>query len=546
MIEKIEISNHKCFNEFSGFSCGNGINIIIGKNNSGKSTLLELIELVVGKVIDSIQPFEGSEIKLTCKTPKYIIKQSVTNTNIDGKFKVEDFLNTSSIYVSIKHNKERNLYCDIEIPQFLNDRILSEFGLWQHNYYKTQIRKINSERDIFKDNLEDEPKLLPNGYGASNYLQVIQNNAHLNGEIINGLFLEVFNEIVEPEISFRKIVSKKNSEKNWEVYFQNKRNDFIPISAMGSGVKTIFLVLANLILVPAYEEKEPKEYVYVFEELENNLHPSLQKRLYNYIRIFQIKNKCQFFLTTHSSTLINFFGEDDDFQLIHIQNDSIHSKTYTITEVSEKVNVIEDLGYSPSDILQTNGIIWVEGPSDRSYISSWLKILIPNYILDVHYSIMFYGGKLLSNLSFTNEYLNENLIPVLRINQNSIVVIDSDRIKPKSKINATKQRINTEIGDDCCWITQGKEIENYLKKSTINKWLKQRKKEIIRSDLDISDNVGNLIKATSSVDYNRNKSKLSREISKHITKKDITYLDLEEKLNGIVSKIKIWNKNNYP
>ena len=36
--------------------------------------------------------------------------------------------------------------------------------------------------------------------------------------------------------------------------------------------------------------------------------------------------------------------------------------------MSDNYDVLDDLGAKASDIFQSNGIIWVEGPSDRIYI----------------------------------------------------------------------------------------------------------------------------------------------------------------------------------
>ncbi|MDZ7816952.1 MAG: AAA family ATPase [Planctomycetota bacterium] len=42
----IKASNFKCFADEQGFDTIKPINVIIGKNNSGKSTLLDILELV--------------------------------------------------------------------------------------------------------------------------------------------------------------------------------------------------------------------------------------------------------------------------------------------------------------------------------------------------------------------------------------------------------------------------------------------------------------------------------------------------------------------
>jgi hypothetical protein len=85
---------------------------------------------------------------------------------------------------------------------------------------------------------------------------------------------------------------------------------------------------------------------------------------------------------------------------------------------------------------------------------------------------MFYGGRLLSHLSLNRDepvLSPEELIKLLRINQNSAIVIDSDRTKRDADINATKKRIaeESEKAGILCWITSGREIENYLAPETI-------------------------------------------------------------------------------
>jgi hypothetical protein len=128
---------------------------------------------------------------------------------------------------------------------------------------------------------------------------------------------------------------------------------------------------------------------------------------------------------------------------------------------------LNDLGIRAADILQANFVIWVEGPSDRIYLNRWITLLAPELVEGIDYSVMFYGGRLLSHLSLSRDeppLSAEELIKLLRINQNSAIVIDSDRTKGDADINRTKARIAKECKEAgvLCWITAGREIENYL------------------------------------------------------------------------------------
>jgi len=90
----------------------------------------------------------------------------------------------------------------------------------------------------------------------------------------------------------------------------------------------------------------------------------------------------------------------------------------------------------------------------------------------VDYSIMFYGGRLLSHLSLEREEFPnpDDLIPLLRINQHSAIMIDSDRSKASDPIRETKERVRVECekAGVPCWITEGREIENYLPSAVIS------------------------------------------------------------------------------
>jgi len=103
----------------------------------------------------------------------------------------------------------------------------------------------------------------------------------------------------------------------------------IPLSKSGSGLKTVFLVLLNLLVVPKIEQKEKSLFTFAFEELENNLHPALLRRLFQYLEDYAIKEKATIFLTTHSSIALDFFGVSDNAQIIRVLHDgeSAHTKT---------------------------------------------------------------------------------------------------------------------------------------------------------------------------------------------------------------------------
>ena len=57
--------------------------------------------------------------------------------------------------------------------------------------------------------------------------------------------------------------------------------------------------------------------------------------------------------------------------------------------------------------MQANSVIWVEGPTDRIYLNHWIQPVDPALKEGLHYSIMFYGGRLLSHLTANDPEVDE-------------------------------------------------------------------------------------------------------------------------------------------
>ena len=146
------------------------------------------------------------------------------------------------------------------------------------------------------------------------------------------------------------------------------------------------------------------------------------------------------------------------------------------------------------------------------------------------------------------EEAETNLVNLLRVNPNIIVVCDGDRTAKDSDIKGRVKRINREvqkIPDAHIWITDAKEIENYIPGSVLDKALDlsglhdpeqyenffPRKKACSESYIEANLNRRNV-----------HKEDLARSSVPHMTN-DImaNRFDWKEQMKEIVTRIESWN-----
>lgn len=222
----------------------------------------------------------------------------------------------------------------------------------------------------------------------------------------------------------------------------------LPLERLGTGVDEIIMI--------AVAATVNESCVLCVEEPELHLHPLIQRQLLQYL-VEETEN--QYFVSTHSAHLLN--ATNGAVHRVHLEGG--HSTVESVADVRKCFQLVRDLGYQASDLLQANAVVWVEGPSDRVYLRHWLAEVDARLVEGLHYSIMFYGGGLLSNLTASDEEVAD-FIDLTRINQHIAVMMDSDKAKPRDRVGKTKRRVREEVEKrgGVAWITKGREIENYL------------------------------------------------------------------------------------
>jgi len=539
----LKIKNYKCFGEeFQGFEGIYPINIIIGRNNSGKSSLVDLIKY-------AIKPYDLRPLAHKNQNPEVIFTAPLLEEDVKKVFKP----GTSGGEIGRDHwgfgqkwvGEKITLMLDfsgakkfVELTESLPDfakRFEGQFAETFPNPFARRIFKhLKAERDIHPEG-DNEGGVNENGQGATNIIQKFINKASLPSRVVEIIMLDELNKIMQPDATFSDIVVQQLANNKWEIYLEENEKGRIALSESGSGLQTVLLVLIFLYLVPIIENEPLSRYVFAFEELENNVHPALQRRLFLYLRDIALKKKTCMFITTHSSVPIDLFSNDKEAQLIHTIHDGKKATVNRVEAYVQRQGILDDLDVRASDLLQSNGVVWVEGPSDRLYFNRWIEIWTNSELREgAHYQCVFYGGRLLAHLtaSLPDEERNE-LIKILLVNRNAIIMIDSDKRNRAHRINITKKRIREEIEKigALCWITKGREVENYIPQAAIAALYNNSNTKQVDQYQSFSDYLDK-IKKGEGKKFLSNKVVFAELVSLHFKRENLkSVLDLAERLH---------------
>ena len=408
-LRKIKIKNFKCFPQFE-LEFNSGINIVVGNNEEGKSTLLEAVHLALTGYYCG-RPIQ-SEIS------QYLFNKDVVREYIDTT-RSKKFVQPPSIEIEVffddstapdfegdKHS-DSNICKKSEGFRFLiaySEKYNEEYQhfLSQADYQVSSlpIEYYNAQWVSFSRDDTITPRSIPvksamidsSGYryqnGSDVYVSRIVRDI-LNADEVTSIaqahrrmrdsfncdksIISINKRIEEeneaslkevPNISLSVDLGTKNT---WERTLMTTIGE-IPYTFVGKGSQCI--VKTELALT---HKKAQKAQIILIEEPESHLSFSLL----NYL-ISRIQEKCsgrQIIISTHSSFVANKLGLDS---LILLQNGSCVKLTELKTEESKKSGKSDDVkdffmklsGYDTLRMVLCQKAILVEGDSDELIVQA--------------------------------------------------------------------------------------------------------------------------------------------------------------------------------
>ncbi len=564
-VRSLSISGYRSFGKntqrFEQFS---KVNLFIGKNNCGKSNVLRFIN-------DIYQHLTANNKISLDRLDNHIPSNATFQFGISFSLEEDNKIFSLEEFSHISEKIDSNIYKKTILEIFSNKAKIDdtldtwfEFGFDKKLVNSSWIEALSMIQDHDMRNLWTQ---LTRASGGNRHISwEPETLSRITPRLIpiNSVMIPAIRKVGEKGsvsecFSGEGIIEKLVKLQNPDVHSQNDRKKFdlinhflqsvtdnsnakieiphdrdtilvhmdgktLPLESLGTGIHEVIILASAATILD--------ETVICMEEPELHLNPILQKKL---IRYLLDKTSNQYFITTHSSAFLDSPGAET----YHISLKNGESIIQRASSDNHRSEICRDLGYQPSDLLQANCVIWVEGPSDRIYINYWLNELDSSLTEGIHYSIMFYGGRLISHLSGNDiDESTRDFISLRRLNRRSVIVIDSDKDKSTTRINTTKKRLKDEFdkGPGYAWITKGREIENYLPVEEIKKALNK-----CHPDAQLMSKFGtydNTLTIKSKCGKKTQGSKVNT--AKHITKNgapDFSVLDLKSQLNKLIKFI---------
>lgn len=433
-IKKLIIKNYKIFKELT-IEMNNEMNIFIGENNTGKTTLLDAIQLVMTQKLNGVPIMQ----QLTCDwfnkeirdeyvhqisnhqdAPLPVILIEVYFLDEKDNVQLNKFRGTNNssksdeIGIQLKIEFDQETYSD-NYEEMLKQNQITDIPI---DFYKVEF--VNFAGSKFSPLLMSEKIGIINTtkkdyYFNSNKLITENSNNLLNNNKNHNIatqyknvrrqFNEKYPNIVTSG-SFKDLDFLKNKEIRLNLKEENIdewKNEFelmidgIPYRYNGTGTQ-------NMIKSELFVNNNKDIDILLVEEPENNLAYTNMCILVN--RLFS-NNPKQIFISTHSSYIANKLG----LRNLLLLN---HNEIKKFSQLDEKVNkfFMKLPNNNVLRIILSNHIILVEGPSDELIIQKAYHDIYGRFPIDDGIDIMCVNGITFENYCWLAQLIHKKIIVI--------------------------------------------------------------------------------------------------------------------------------------
>ncbi|MBB5264419.1 hypothetical protein HNP82_001546 [Catenibacillus scindens] len=459
-IGRLEIHNFKSIRHMTLENIENAL-ILVGKNNTGKTVVLDAVRLLGGQYPLSVQDFSQPEQNI-------VIRAKII-------FEVQDYeeLHSRGVICRYKSFEAWKRVFMARFPSLCGDclefsliagsggRIRYDDGHKKNNtdipkilpkiYFIDSLRHLDEIEDdliLFQDDetlqrLKDQQCIFNSRHQCRHCFQCIgliqqkkagdlnvmeamrlteyklySSNLSRFAQKVNEYFAK--NGGFADRIEYRAGIESSELLKIQGIAVNKERESRVPVTKLGEGMRSIYI----LSLLEAYiDEKSRNACIILMEDPEIFLHPQLQKSAAEIL--YRLSKKNQVFFSTHSPNMIFNFTSRQIRQIL------LDKDCYSVACIPKDIDVIlDDLGYTATDLMNVSFVFIVEGRQDKSR----LPLLLKKYYSEIYNEDgTFSRVAIITTNSCTNikTYANLKYINKLYLKDQFLMIRDGDGKDPK-------------------------------------------------------------------------------------------------------------------
>lgn len=322
MLESLYIRNFRLFKELSIEHLGH-VNLIVGRNNSGKSCLLEALYIYAQNAfppaLNEIVEKRGEKWELQSQRKKNRFTETENpfrhlfygyHFPEAGKDPIEigplhNITKRLKLHISAYQrieNEDGRIYSRVDEKLLSNtesDNIECFIELERHGRL-TKIASLSDRSERYYDYLAREMinvQLVPVYHLSKEQASLLWDNINIQPDLRQ----EVFKGLRLIDERIREVVKVGEQDDITFILIYNDSDEKLPLSSLGDGMTHLFHIILGLV--------NAKEGLLLIDEFENGLHYEIHADVWKLIFSLAKQLEVQVFATTHSGDCVSAFQE---------------------------------------------------------------------------------------------------------------------------------------------------------------------------------------------------------------------------------------------
>ncbi len=484
------------------------LTFFIGKNNSGKSRFIralfegkansEILETLDIPLLDTLMP-QASNLS-SANNPysplnlSNLVIGEYYQTGFPFFISPNDFSKRKTLSISVIETEIRNLEALRSIQHHIQiglNKKLSELKNDTVNevdiYKKSEINKafyipiLRGMRPV-KQEHDSTPYIdrTIKDYFPSQHLKTVINAKNvitgecLYYELMKGLLgepyerdrIKKYEELLSQYFFDNQKITLIPKYKEDVVYIKIGDDEQHPIHQLGDGLQQAIILTYECFI------QNDNIHAFFIEEPELHMHPGMLRQLMNF---YLNETDHFYFFTTHSNHLLDMADESDEVIIQKFnktkKNDSF---IFEIKRCDKDRELLSSLGVRPSSVYLANSTIWVEGITDRLYLTKYLQkylellkatdqnryTLYRKFMPNYHYTFVEYQGSNLAHWNFAENYqeqANNRGLNAKVICSDMLLIADGDIKNKRDRVSTLTHELGNQF-----FLLNCKETENTL------------------------------------------------------------------------------------